>query len=43
MTTELRRRYFQLLTAALCEPLAVGWHAVKWADFKDGVVVGNVD
>lgn len=28
MTTEL---------GALCEPLAVGWHAIKLADFKKGI------
>ena len=38
MTTELGGRpSSQLLTTALCEPLAVAWHAVKLAEFKEGV------
>jgi len=45
MTTELGGFAFlyTLLIAALCEPLAVGWHAVKQADFVEGISVPNGD
>lgn len=41
MTTELGGISLKLmvLTIALCEPLAVAWHAVKLADFKQGILL----